>query len=257
MSKYNRNIIGTLPDGEPASVQVDVYSVLNAFEVTCPVMQHIVKKALCTGLRGHKSKTQDLIDIKDSALRALDIERHGNKAQRELHRQQVGHLHSLTVPGSISDARHTLTPHVHECSGGQHRQSLVVPSGPMHRPETMDGHHIHPPIGGLTVNLTELERAIINAREKIDLARRSGRYHREQESAAFDAIEALAKAGWGVKALVLIQMMQDKDSGREPKECSKSRAKMAKFEQELAHAPASLAHLSVVRKYLGFEMHKP
>lgn len=63
-NKYLRDLKGK---------QVDVYDVLNAFEVTCPALQHLIKKALCAGLRGHKDKPQDLQDIVDSANRAKEL----------------------------------------------------------------------------------------------------------------------------------------------------------------------------------------
>lgn len=70
MSKYNRTIIGRDIHGEVAKVVVDVYDVLKAFEVTDPALQHLIKKALCAGLRGHKTLQQDLLDIQSSAMRA-------------------------------------------------------------------------------------------------------------------------------------------------------------------------------------------
>lgn len=63
-NKYNRQCKG---------VTIDVYDVLKAFEVADPALQHLIKKALCAGLRGHKNKEQDLIDILDSAKRALEL----------------------------------------------------------------------------------------------------------------------------------------------------------------------------------------
>lgn len=63
-NKYNRQCKG---------VTIDVYDVLKAFEVTDPALQHLVKKALCTGLRGHKTLEQDLHDILDSAKRAVEL----------------------------------------------------------------------------------------------------------------------------------------------------------------------------------------
>lgn len=63
-NKYNRQCKG---------VTIDVYDVLKAFEVTDPALQHLIKKVLCAGLRGHKNKEQDLIDILDSANRALEL----------------------------------------------------------------------------------------------------------------------------------------------------------------------------------------
>lgn len=63
-NKYIRNLKG---------VECDVYDVLKAFDVTCPALQHLIKKALCAGLRGHKDKSQDLKDILDSAKRAIEL----------------------------------------------------------------------------------------------------------------------------------------------------------------------------------------
>lgn len=63
-NKYNRKCKG---------VTIDVYDVLKAFEVTDPALQHLIKKALCAGLRGHKDTEQDLQDIIDSANRALEL----------------------------------------------------------------------------------------------------------------------------------------------------------------------------------------
>lgn len=53
-------------------VWVDVYDVLYAFSVTDPCLQHLIKKALATGVRGHKNEREDLIDIRDSAIRAIE-----------------------------------------------------------------------------------------------------------------------------------------------------------------------------------------
>lgn len=68
MGKYNRQCKG---------VTIDVYDVLVAFNVTNPALQHLVKKALCAGLRGHKDKEQDLLEIMESASRAVELEREG------------------------------------------------------------------------------------------------------------------------------------------------------------------------------------
>lgn len=58
---------------ECKGVKIDVYDVIKAFNVTCPALQHLIKKALCTGLRGHKTREQDLKDILDSAKRAVEL----------------------------------------------------------------------------------------------------------------------------------------------------------------------------------------
>ena len=68
-SKYDRKITNSA--GE--SIIVDVYDVLEAFVVTCPALSHLAKKALCAGLRGHKDKGQDLVDIVKSAGRAVEL----------------------------------------------------------------------------------------------------------------------------------------------------------------------------------------
>ena len=56
------------------SETVDVYDVLSAFNVTNPALQHLIKKALCAGLRGHKDKRTDMEEILSAAKRALELE---------------------------------------------------------------------------------------------------------------------------------------------------------------------------------------
>lgn len=63
-SKYTKTIHG---------VSVDVYDVLMAWGVTNPALQHLIKKALQCGKRGHKDNEQDLQDIIDSAIRAKEL----------------------------------------------------------------------------------------------------------------------------------------------------------------------------------------
>ena len=53
--------------------RIDVYEVLKRFNVTDPCLQHIIKKALCAGQRGHKDFKNDLQDILDTAKRAVEI----------------------------------------------------------------------------------------------------------------------------------------------------------------------------------------
>lgn len=73
MSKYDRKIIGRDSEGSLRVITVDVYRVLSAFEVSDPALQHLIKKALCAGLRGHKDTEQDLHDIIDSGHKALTL----------------------------------------------------------------------------------------------------------------------------------------------------------------------------------------
>ena len=72
-NKYLR----TISNKAGESIIVDVYDVLEAFQVTCPALQHLSKKALCAGLRGHKSAAEDLVDIWNSAERAIQL--NGNR----------------------------------------------------------------------------------------------------------------------------------------------------------------------------------
>lgn len=64
-NKYDREIL--------PGVWVDVYDVLDAWKVTNPALQHLIKKALQAGDRGHKDREEDLQDIIDSAIRAKEI----------------------------------------------------------------------------------------------------------------------------------------------------------------------------------------
>ena len=69
MSKYDRTIYGKC--GNVA--KVDVYRVLDAWGVTNPQLQHLIKKSLQAGGRGHKSELEDLKDILDSAQSAVEM----------------------------------------------------------------------------------------------------------------------------------------------------------------------------------------
>jgi hypothetical protein len=74
MSKYTRQITQTLADEDQGfTIDVDVYDVLRAFDVTDPAIQHAIKKLLCTGIRGHKDSRQDLEEAIQSIERALDV----------------------------------------------------------------------------------------------------------------------------------------------------------------------------------------
>ena len=64
-SKYHREI--------KPGVMVDVYDVLQAWRVDNPALQHLIKKALQAGQRGHKSRDEDLADIVASAIRAREL----------------------------------------------------------------------------------------------------------------------------------------------------------------------------------------
>ena len=65
LNKYHREV--------KEGVYVDVYDVLRAFNVTDPCLQHMIKKCLANGVRGHKDATEDYEDIVASAKRALEL----------------------------------------------------------------------------------------------------------------------------------------------------------------------------------------
>lgn len=71
VSKYIRKIKETTGTG--AAVEVDVYDVLQAFDVQNPAIQHAVKKLLCPGTRGAKDLIQDLEEARDSISRAIQL----------------------------------------------------------------------------------------------------------------------------------------------------------------------------------------
>ena len=73
-NKYKRLLRQTLPEGQPgAFVIVDVYDVLRAWDVTCPAIQHAIKKLLQPGQRGSKSAAQDLREAIGSIERSIQL----------------------------------------------------------------------------------------------------------------------------------------------------------------------------------------
>lgn len=68
------NVVGKYHREIRPGVWIDVYDVLHAWRVTNPALQHLVKKALQPGERGHKTLEQDLNDIIVSANRAKELE---------------------------------------------------------------------------------------------------------------------------------------------------------------------------------------
>lgn len=69
--KYLRTIQAADGDG---SVNVDVYAVLEAFEVTCPARAHAIKKLLCCGTRGKGDAVADLMGVLAAVNRAVELE---------------------------------------------------------------------------------------------------------------------------------------------------------------------------------------
>lgn len=69
--KYLRKIVSPV-DG--ASIEVDVYAVLEAFRVTCPARAHAVKKLLAAGERGKGSAMADLVGADAAVQRAIQLQ---------------------------------------------------------------------------------------------------------------------------------------------------------------------------------------
>lgn len=70
--KYLRKIHSPV-DG--LAIFVDVYAVLEAFNVTCPARAHSIKKLLCAGIRGKGSEMQDLEEaINSCGPRILELQ---------------------------------------------------------------------------------------------------------------------------------------------------------------------------------------
>ena len=59
---------------------IDVYRVLELFNVTDPCLQHAIKKLLCAGKRGAKDEERDVEEAIDTLGRYQDM-----KVEEELH----------------------------------------------------------------------------------------------------------------------------------------------------------------------------
>lgn len=79
LNKYSRQIAKIDCDcGHAHIVNVDVYDVLGAFtghypQRIKPIIDHLLKKLLAGGERGHKSLEQDIDDVIQSAKRAMHL----------------------------------------------------------------------------------------------------------------------------------------------------------------------------------------
>lgn len=73
--KYLRLIHSARPDNSRDPISIDVYAVLEAFNVTCPGRQQAVKKLLCTGQRGKGDEMADLLGALAALNRAIDLQK--------------------------------------------------------------------------------------------------------------------------------------------------------------------------------------
>ncbi len=81
-TKYNRTIYSSV-DPTAGPIQVDVYSVIDAYKVTCPAIQHVLKKLLCSGIRGKGDKLQDLKESIVAIQRAITFAERDAKCEQK------------------------------------------------------------------------------------------------------------------------------------------------------------------------------
>lgn len=70
--KYLREIHAA--DIPQVCINVDVYSVIEAFGITCPAQAHALKKVLCAGQRGKGTKIDDLVGAIAALSRAIELQ---------------------------------------------------------------------------------------------------------------------------------------------------------------------------------------
>lgn len=96
-TKYNRLIRSSTDIG---FCFVDVYSVLKAFNVTCPATQHAIKKLLCDGVRGKGDKERDLEEAIVAIRRAITI----HKQEENMPGMQAK-FHTRTLQPTVSQQK--------------------------------------------------------------------------------------------------------------------------------------------------------
>ena len=58
--------------------KIDVYRVIDLWEITDPALQHALKKVLAAGKRGAKNQMQDVTEAIDSLVRFQDMQTENN-----------------------------------------------------------------------------------------------------------------------------------------------------------------------------------
>lgn len=71
----NKYLRKTVPPAGCEPGVVDVYAVLDAFNVTCPGIQHALKKLLCVGIRGKATALQDITEAIDALHRSVEMQK--------------------------------------------------------------------------------------------------------------------------------------------------------------------------------------
>lgn len=90
-SKYLRRIRGSI------NGRIDVYGVIETFDVQCPARQHLIKKILCSGLRGKGDALQDLREARDACDRAIQLEESRQSKDETLDDNLMGNLRATLL----------------------------------------------------------------------------------------------------------------------------------------------------------------
>ena len=61
--------------------KIDVYRVIDLWEITDPALQHALKKVLAAGKRGAKNQMQDVAEAIDSLVRFQDMQTENNSTR--------------------------------------------------------------------------------------------------------------------------------------------------------------------------------
>lgn len=93
--------VGTAPKVDLEAVEVDVYAVLIAYNVTCPAVQHALKKLLAAGGRGKGSTLQDLVGARAAVDRAIELEKDREKERNAV---EVAKTEEVAEPFPIRPA---------------------------------------------------------------------------------------------------------------------------------------------------------
>lgn len=89
--KYIRKIRGWSKTDQKTRdwIYIDVYRVIEAFSVTCPALQHALKKILCAGKRDKGSVMQDLTDIEAAVANAISLQQDREDDTDEVYAKEV------------------------------------------------------------------------------------------------------------------------------------------------------------------------
>ena len=68
----NMRVLSAFPGAKDGTI--DVYAVIETFDVQCPARQHAIKKLLCSGIRGKGNAIQDLKETRVAIDRAIKLQ---------------------------------------------------------------------------------------------------------------------------------------------------------------------------------------